>query len=326
MTPHAGEGTIPLGVLKCLTKEAPSAAMTGLIFDIKKFTVHDGPGIRTTVFMKGCPLRCAWCHNPESISLKPVLAQFARNCIGCGKCIQNCPQQGITRGETQVIIPRGICLACGSCAKECYAEALVLQGREMTVEAVITEVEKDRPFYDNSGGGMTLSGGEPLFQLEFTEAVLKMAKERGLHTVVDTCGFVAWASYERVLPYVDLVLFDIKGVDAERHLAHCGQDNALIHENLRRMLAAGQAVIVRSPIVPGHNAEIEDAEALAQFLLSLPSVPPVELLRYHRLGEGKYASLGLPEPILKPDPPSEAQMQELCGVLTKHGIVCTTGG
>ena len=300
--------------------------MTGLIFDIKKFTVHDGPGIRTTVFMKGCPLRCAWCHNPESISLKPVLAQFARNCIGCGKCLENCPQHGITRGETQVIIPREICLACGSCAKECYAEALVLQGREMTVEAVIAEVEKDRPFYDNSGGGMTLSGGEPLFQLDFAEGLLRTAKERGLHTVLDTCGFVAWASYERVLPYVDLVLFDIKGVDSQRHKAHCGQDNALIHENLRRMLAAGQAVIVRSPIVPGHNATLEDADALAQFLLSLPSVPQVELLRYHRLGEGKYASLGLSEPALKPEPPPVELMQELCGELTKHGIACSTGG
>jgi pyruvate formate lyase activating enzyme len=315
--------------------------MTGIVFDIKKFTVHDGPGIRTTVFMKGCPLRCVWCHNPESISPRPVLAQFPRNCIGCGKCLTNCPNGALslaeatedggrdarpTRPTMQIVIDRVKCGACGACAKECYAEALVLQGKEMSVEEVIAEVEKDRPFYDNSGGGMTLSGGEPLFQLDFTEGLLKLAKERGLHTVLDTCGFVGWPAYERVLPYVDLVLFDIKGVDPARHLAHTGQDNAVIHENLRRMLQAGQPVMVRVPTIPGHNATIEDAEALARFLLSLPRVPPVELLRYHRLGEGKYASLGLPEPALKPDPPSEELMQELCGVLANYSIQCTSGG
>ena len=300
--------------------------MTGIIFDIKKFAIHDGPGIRTTVFLKGCPLSCVWCHNPESQDPKPVLAQFPRNCIGCGKCIQNCPQQGITRGETQIIIPRDICLNCGTCTKECYAEALVLHGREVTVEEVIAEVEKDRPFYQNSGGGMTLSGGEPLMQLGFCEGLLQAAKDADLHTVLDTCGFAAWTSFQRVLPYTDMVLFDLKLIDPQAHLRATGQDNATILDNLRRLVATGTDVLIRIPTVPGHNASLPAMEALAGFVASLEPAPPVELLKYHRLGEGKWASLGLvcPEPI--ETPPTDAQMQEFCRVFAKYDIACKTGG
>ncbi len=300
--------------------------VTGIIFDIKKFAIHDGPGIRTTVFLKGCPLSCLWCHNPESQDPRPALAQFPRNCIGCLKCIDACPQGALSKGETQIIIDRAKCTNCGICTETCYAEALVLQGREVTVEEALAEVEKDRPFYENSGGGMTLSGGEPLMQIDFAEGLFRAAKEAGLHNVLDTCGHVPWEHFERVLPYVDLVLYDVKSVDPAEHRRSTGQSIDLIQSNLRRLTQTATPVHIRVPVVPGHNAQAEDIRAIAELLSGLDHKPTVELLKYHRLGEGKYESLGQVCPEVIEEPPSDELMQELCASMQNYDLRCKVGG
>jgi pyruvate formate lyase activating enzyme len=299
--------------------------ITGIVFDIKRFAVHDGPGIRTTVFLKGCPLRCEWCHNPESQALKPVLAQFRRNCIGCGKCLVNCPQGGLSHGDDGIVIDRHRCLGCGSCARVCYAEALVVRGREMAVGEVMVEVEKDRPFYDNSGGGLTLSGGEPLFQPDFALALLQAAKGGGLHTCLDTCGYASWAVLEQVLPFVDMVLYDLKGVDPSLHRQHTGRPNSLILANLRALVSEGKDLMVRMPLIPGYNDGPEAIQAVAEFVADLDPVPPLEILPYHQLGESKYEALGIRSGLhLQPLP--RQKVEELAQEVREHGVQCKVGG
>jgi pyruvate formate lyase activating enzyme len=302
------------------------AAVKGLIFDIKKFAVHDGPGIRTTVFLKGCPLRCSWCHNPESQAFGSQLAQFARNCIGCGKCIEVCPQQGITPGPEGNVINRGLCLSCGTCARTCYAEALVLHGREATVAEVLAEVEKDRLFYENSGGGMTISGGEPLAQPEFVLALLREGRRVGLHQALDTSGDAPWETLEAAATLADLVLFDVKCLDSERHREATGRPSERILGNLERLGRGQTPICIRVPVVPGFNDRPEELAELGRLAERLPAVESVELLRYHGLGEGKYASLGLecPTPGLKP--PSDESMAALKAAVAGAGVLCIVDG
>jgi len=298
---------------------------SGTVFDIKGFAIHDGPGIRTTVFLKGCPLRCDWCHNPESQAQAPVLAQFPNNCIGCGKCLERCPHDGLTRGEEQVLIDRSRCVACGTCAETCYAEALVVRGRRMTVAEVIAEVLKDRPFYENSGGGMTLSGGEPLFQPEFAIALLRAAKAEGLHNCLDTCGYVPWEVLEAATAYCDLVLYDLKTVDPRLHRTWTGRNNQRILENLRALTSDGVPVQLRMPLVPGFNDRPEDMAAAARFIMELAHPPPLEILPYHRLGEGKHEALGVTGGFHAEPPPRE-QVEALAEVAREHGVQCEVGG
>ena len=297
----------------------------GIVFDIKGFAVHDGPGIRTTVFLKGCPLRCDWCHNPESQSGKPVLAQFARNCICCGRCLLRCPNGALSQGETQIFIDRALCVGCGTCAQTCYAEALVLRGKVMTVEEVMAEVRKGKPFYDNSGGGMTISGGEPLQQAEFALALLKAAKAEGIHTCLDTSGYAPWTTLEQMLPYVDVVLYDLKGVSPALHRARTGRPNSLIMQNLQALTSDGVVVKVRMPMVPGYNDDEAAVRDIAAFLASLKHVPPVEMLPYHRLGESKYEALGI-EGGLHLDPPERSSIEALAALVREAGVECQVGG
>lgn len=269
----------------------------GLIFEIQRFSLHDGPGIRTTVFLKGCSLRCLWCHNPEGIATARALSFQADRCIGCGYCMRVCPRGAVTAGpDGQVTLDRSRCVVCGLCTRECYARALEMVGRRATVRDVLDEVLRDRDFYRTSGGGLTLSGGEPALQPEFASVLLQAAREAQLHTAVETAGHARAESYDLLRPWTDLFLFDIKETDPARHVEYTGKDNDLILSNLRRLHDAGAAIILRLPIVPGLNDRKDHFQAVARLVASLPAIQGVDVLPYHRLGAGKHARIGLAPP------------------------------
>ena len=266
------------------------ADIKGTIFNIQKFSVNDGPGIRTTVFLKGCMLDCIWCHNPESKSPKKQLMLSESRCIGCGKCVKACPSS-LHSFDNGHRIKRELCSACGACAEACVG-ALELVGRETGVEEVIAEVMKDELFYKNSGGGITLSGGEPLMQHGFSLALLKAAKEKGLHTCIETCGFAKWEHIEALIPYVDIFLWDVKETDDSLHRRYTGVSNGKILENLRRLNAAGAEIILRCPIIPGLNDREEHLKKIAALAEELSGVRRVDIEPYHPLGKSKSEALG----------------------------------
>lgn len=263
----------------------------GTIFNIQKFSINDGPGIRTTVFMKGCPLNCLWCHNPESKSRKPEIFFDARKCVGCRSC-EVCPYGCHVFTDTEHIFNREKCTACGKCAAECYTDALELVGTEKSVEEVIAEVMKDEAFYENSGGGMTLSGGEPMYQFDFTYELLKRAKENGLHTCIETCGFAKWEQYEKIADLVDIFLFDYKATTPEKHKEFTGVSNELILENLKKLDEKGCKTVLRCPIIPGLNDTEEHFSGIAETANSLKNVLEINIEPYHPLGKGKSELLG----------------------------------
>ncbi len=265
--------------------------MTGTIFEIKRFAVHDGDGIRTTVFFSGCPLRCIWCHNPEGIGYAPEMAYFAHKCTACGECARICPEGCHTFSNGTHTFNRRHCTVCGKCTEVCFREAMLRCGERRTVEELLPILLEDRAFYESSGGGVTLSGGECLTQPEFCLALLKALKAEGIRTAVDTCGHVPWETVERVLPYTDMFLYDIKAFTEETHLRCTGRSNRLILENLRRLDRAGANLEIRIPCVPGYN--LEEMPAIAALLSSLSVPPRVRLLPCHNYAGAKYASLGL---------------------------------
>ncbi|HIE28412.1 TPA: glycyl-radical enzyme activating protein [Candidatus Poribacteria bacterium] len=301
--------------------------VTGLVFDIKKFAVHDGPGIRTTVFLKGCPLHCWWCHNPESIKREKELVLFENKCIGCGECFKVCPNEAHeVLPDSNRVYHKERCVLCGKCVDICYAEALVMEGKEMTVEEVMVELRKDIPFYENSDGGITLSGGEPLFQHEFALAILKQCKAEGLHTAIDTSGQISWRIYERVLPYVDLVLYDFKHIDPVAHKKYTGVSNDLILDNLVKMSEYGVPIEIRMPIIPGVNDSKKDIVNAAMFLSTIKNITWVELLPYHRLGESKYSRLGEEYRLEGLQPPPKEKMNEIAEWIRSYDLEVHVGG
>lgn len=263
---------------------------TGMLFDVAHASFVDGPGIRTTVFFKGCPLNCVWCHNPEGISRQPQLAYYSKKCIGCMECVEAC-SFGAHRNENGVHhFDRTLCQNCGVCVPRCFGEALTFFGREVTVDELLSVLLEDKDFYDTSGGGVTLSGGECLIQADFCAELLKRLKEHGVHTAVDTCGFVPRQTLDQVMPYTDVFLYDVKAIDEDVHIRCTGQSNRIILENLRYLDEQGKTTQIRIPYVPGGNDD--QMEKIRDFLSELKHVDEVRVLAYHSMGEAKYRALG----------------------------------
>lgn len=258
--------------------------MKAIITDLKRFAVHDGDGIRTTVFFKGCPLKCVWCHNPEGISFQPQMAFYENKCVGCGEC----KKEDFT-------------------VDNCLGDARVLYGKEMTVEQLLPQLMEDRDFYEISGGGVTLSGGECLCQADFCVELLKALKQEGIHTAVDTCGFVSRQSLDKVAPYTDVFLYDIKAMDEDVHIKCTGQSNGQILENIRYLDALGKTIEVRIPYVPGYNSD--QMEKIAEFLKALKNLKAVKVLPYHNYAGSKYAALGM-ENTLPEELPTEEEIKK----------------
>ena len=282
---------------------------TATVFNVQRFSLGDGPGIRTTVFMKGCPLNCLWCHNPESKNAYPELMLYPDKCIGCGSCLKVCPKGLHTIGEQgEHLIDREKCARCFACSESCVG-ALEAAGKEMSVEEVLTEVLKDNAFYLNSGGGMTLSGGEPLMHFDFSLALLQSAKERGLHTCIETCGYAPWEHIEALIPYVDIFRWDVKEIDPARHKEYTGVSNERILENLRKLSAAGAEIVLRCPIIPGLNDRKEHLSGIAALAEELSGVTRVDVEPYHPLGQGKSEALGRDYPLSHLSFPENEQVQ-----------------
>lgn len=286
--------------------------MTGTIFNIQKFSIHDGPGIRTTVFFKGCPLRCLWCHNPESQNPAPEMLVDPDKCTHCGACRAVCPS------------PEK-CIFCGKCVVACVNGAREIAGRKYTVDEVVEIVMQDEVFYRQSGGGATLSGGEPLTQIDFAEELLRRLKENEIHTAVDTCGAVPFSALERAARYADLFLYDIKLMDDEKHKRFTGASNRLILENLRRLAAIRAHIHVRMPIIEGVNADMGHIEKTIEFLNGL-EIEQVSLLPYHDFASGKYKKLGRVYEGEKMAVPADERMEQFRLAFERAGYRAGIGG
>lgn len=297
----------------------------GLIFNLQKFSLHDGPGIRTTVFFKGCPLSCRWCHNLESQGPGREPLVTIERCSGCGSCVAACPEQAIRLVQGKAATERTLCRSCGSCAVYCPENGREICGREMRVAEVLAEVVQDRVFYDRSGGGVTFSGGEAMAQVEFLAAALTACKGEGLHTVVDTSGWVPWNNFEKILGLTDLFLFDLKLMDDAAHRRFTGVSNRLILENLRRLSAATEAIFIRFPVIPTINDGAENVRALIALLREL-RFRQINLLPYHELGRGKAARLGRSYALPGIRPPSPEQLATLRAELAAAGFPTVIGG
>jgi len=300
----------------------------GLVFNIQHYSIHDGPGIRSTVFLKGCPLRCVWCQNPESQSGLPEVLFMSERCEGCGACVPVCPVGAISVDQGKARTDRGRCRGTGACVEACPNEARSLMGKMMSANEVLADVIKDAMFYEGSGGGITISGGDPLAQDDFTEAICRLAKAAGLHTAIDTSGYAPWPAFQRVLEHTDLVLYDFKCMDDEKHKEFTGVSNELILENAKRMCESFPEVtlLARFAVIPGYNDDEHNLRQTAAFLKALGKVATVHLLPYHTFGEAKYERLEQPRQALPIAPPSEERMREIKRVFEDAGVEAVIGG
>lgn len=297
----------------------------GIVFNIQKYSVHDGPGIRTTVFLKGCPLNCWWCHNPESQSLKEQLMYFQNKCVACGTCVKWCKENALSLQDGRIIIDESKCTLCEMCTDACLKGALEIAGEEITVKELMKNILKDQIFYDQSKGGVTFSGGEPMIQVDFLEAALKECKEHDIHTIIDTCGHAPWESFERVVPYTDLFLFDLKHIDSEEHKKYTGVGNELILQNMKKLSDLRKNLFIRMPIIPGINDSRETIDRTIKFLKQI-NMMQVNLLPYHRMGMDKYKRLNKKYKLEDLKEPTPTQMKELSECFKENGLNVKIGG
>jgi len=289
-----------------------------LVFNVQKCSIHDGPGIRTLVFLKGCPMRCLWCANPESQEYGLEIAETESRCIGCNACMEECPRGCIVRREDgRGMIDRSRCDLCGVCTEACYARSKRFVGEARSVAELTEAIARDRTYYTNSGGGVTFSGGEPLTHPEFLLEAARSCKELGISVAVETCGYADYDDFAPALAYIDDIFFDVKHVDSQRHRQLTGKGNEKIIENLLKISASGHSMTVRVPVVPGCNDETENLEGIARLAASVPGVREVELLAYHALGEHKYAMLGREYPLKGLQTPSDETMYGYVDLMNK---------
>lgn len=299
----------------------------GVIFDIKRYAIHDGPGIRTTVFFKGCTLRCRWCHNPEGIDHEVELMVMDSRCAkDCSLCIPVCPQLALAKANGRIVVDTGQCSLCGQCAEVCPYEVLEIVGKDVSVAELLAEVEKDRIFFDQSGGGVTVSGGEPLDQLPFLLKFLKELKSRDIHVTLDTSGSVPFEDLMKVSRHVDLFLFDLKMMDSSKHEDAAGVPNDLILENLKKLSEQGINVEIRLPLISGINDDLKNIGETIEFLLSLKIKPAVSILPYHKGGCEKYIRLNKEEYLIPFEPPSEGRIAKVMRIFVDRGFVVKRGG
>ena len=307
----------------------PAEPISGWIWDVKKYAIHDGPGIRTTVFLKGCPLRCVWCCNPESQGFRMEVLWIAENCASCGRCLDACPAKAVSKdAEGKREIDRAGCDLCGICVSGCPGGALRLLGKRVRADEVLREVMRDAAFYQRSGGGLTLTGGEPAAQPEFAAELLRLYKteQRGGHTAVETCGFAGWSELSRVLKHADLILYDIKHMDPRRHVELTGVGNEIILRNARLIAGSGGRLIIRLPLVPGLNDDETNVRETAAFARSLPGVDEIDVLPFHRMGEPKYARLGRKYGCPATRPPDAAKIDRVRKLIEETGLRVKIGG
>jgi len=303
---------------------------TALVTNVQPYSIHDGPGIRTTVFMKGCPLRCMWCDNPETQVKSPELTYIATRCIGCGECLKVCPNGAISIGSNgKPKTDRTLCKNCGECVTVCLTGAREIVGKPMTVDELLGEVEKDRAFYARSGGGVTLSGGEPLMHPEFTREFLEKCRKINIHTAIESCGYVEWEIMRKSLEHLDLFLYDIKHMDPVKHIELTSVPNQLILKNIERVsrLERRPALIIRFPLIPGINDSEENVNATAKFMVeTLGGINRLDILPYHQLGTAKYDALDREYKLKDLLPPEKDYIQQIKEKFEIHGLEVKIGG
>lgn len=299
--------------------------MRGVVFDIKRFAIHDGPGIRSSVFLKGCPLNCVWCQNPEGLSFGTTLWYSHSPCIRCGDCIASCPEKALSANPDSgrfIHIDRELCVNCGACVRVCPSTALSSVGRKMEHGEVVEELLKDQTFYKSSGGGITLTGGEPFAQTAFSKAILEEVKSYDIHTAVETCLLTGWEDIEMLLPYIDLFMVDLKLYDPAKHLEHTGVSNELIKENFLYLTRNHGSIVVRIPIIPGFTDTEENLTAIGSYIAGIDPLIPIELVNFNPLARDKYTILSKSYPLSQIDSVlPEDRMDQLKRIISETGAL-----